>query len=185
MRDLAIMSLIDGLKETFPCLQTVEIVPNIVKSAIFQAKLYTNGKKQIRIKAYATNFHIFVCNSGHDVSSKEFEDTQKFVFSNFKIRIEDQNPVLIFEETILYDFLNIPIQSNVLYWVSYKTKTHKTLKNRCDVFCLLDGELTNKIISPKNKTNKKYKKPNWYEWLLEFTSNHFFILKIKKNIISS
>jgi hypothetical protein len=160
MKDLAIVSLIEGLKEIHPCLKKTKIVSNIVKSAIFQAKIHTNGKKQIRIKAYTTNFHVFVCNGGHDLSSKEFEDTQDFKFSKFKIRIENKKPVLIFGDKIIYDFLNVPIQPNVIYWVSWKTKSNKTLRNRCDVFCLLDGELTNKIISTRNKINKKYQK-NW------------------------
>ncbi len=158
MKDLIIVSLIDGLKETYPCLKKTKIVPNIIESATFQAKIYTNGKKQMRIKSYTTNFHIFVCNGGHDVSSKEFEAERQFKFSKFKIRIKNKKPVLIFGDTVIYDFLDVPIQPNVIYWVSWKTKSHEDLRNRCDVFCLLDGELTNKIISSKNKINKKYQK---------------------------
>lgn len=175
--ELIIVNLIEGLKETYPCLETVKIVPNIIKSATFQAKIHTNGKKQIKIKTYATNLNIFVCNGGHNVSSKEFEDTQDFKFSGFKIRIVDKNPVLMFGDEIIYDFLNVPIQPNVIYWVSYKTKSHKTLVNRGDVFCLLDGELTNKLIFPRNKINKKYerkKKILWYKVVVEYFSNHFF-----------
>jgi len=71
--ELIIVKLMEGLKETYPCLETAKIVPNIIKSATFQAKIHTNGKKQIKIKTYATNLNIFVCNGGHNVSSKEFK----------------------------------------------------------------------------------------------------------------
>ncbi len=158
MKDLAIVSLIEDLKQNKNCLSN--IVSNVVESAIFQAKINTNGKKQIRIKSHTTNLHIFVCNGGHDVSSKEFKKIKLFKFSKFKIRIKENKPVLMFHDLILYDFLNVPIELNVIYWVSWKTKSHKTLRNRSDVFCLLDGELTNKIILPKKKINRKYKKLN-------------------------
>jgi len=64
----------------------------------------------------------------------------------------------MFGDEIIYDFLNVPIQSNVIYWVSYETKSHETLMNRPDVFCLLDGNLTNKLIFPRHKINRKYER---------------------------
>ncbi|OQB42157.1 MAG: hypothetical protein BWY04_00378 [candidate division CPR1 bacterium ADurb.Bin160] len=158
MEEVIIVFLIEGLKETYPCLETVKIVPNIIKSATFQAKIHTNGKKQIKIKTYTTNLNIFVCNGGHGASSKEFKDIQDFEFSGFQIRILEDKPKITFGKVPIYDFLNVPIQSNVIYWVSYKTKNHKTLVNRGDVFCLLDGNLTNKLIFPRHKINKKYER---------------------------
>ena len=148
----AIFFIIEGLSSE--ALMLPKPVPNVVKSAIFQAKIQTNGKKQIRIKSHTTNLHIFVCNGGHSVSSKNFDN---LLFSKYKIRIKKQNPVLIFGDTVIEDFLNIPVQSNVIYWVSWKTKSHNTLRNRSDVFCLLDGELTNKLLTFKIKYNKKKK----------------------------
>lgn len=136
-----------------------EIVPNIISSTFFSSKISTNGKKQIKIKFYTNELYVFVCNSGNSVSLKELKNQEMFKPSKFNIRIENKKPVLMCRDQKICDFLNVPIQSNVIYWVSWKTKNHKTLRNRCDVFCLFKGELTNKLIDPKNKINKKYSKP--------------------------
>lgn len=151
MKNHAIVELIEGEKGKIGNLP--EIIPNIIESAIFQAKINTNGKKQIKIKMHTDELKIFVCNGGHSVSSKEFSDLK---FSNYKIRIIEKRPVLMFEDTVLCNFLEVPIENDIIYWVSWETKRNRELSNRSDVFCLLEGELTNKLLTNRNKINKKY-----------------------------
>ncbi len=151
MKELMIVSLVRNLGVESKSLP--EIVPNVVESAIFQAKIKTNGKKQTKIVMHREKLKIFVCVGGHPVSSKNF---QNFQFSKYKIRVKNRGVWLMLGKKEIYDFSKISIEPNVIYWVSWKTKKHNLLKNREDVFYLKDGVITNKVVMKKVKYNKKH-----------------------------
>jgi hypothetical protein len=155
MVEPTIVSIIKNLQLETKTKFISDIVPNIINSATFQAKIKKNGGKQIQIQIYKPNLYVFVCNGGHVVSSKNFHD---FCFSKYKIRIRKHKPVLVFGDKIIKKFSTIPIEFNVIYWVSWRTKNHESLKNRADIFYLRNGILTNKLFTKKRKYNKKYKK---------------------------
>ena len=98
-------------------------------------------------------FYICVCNSGHEVSCKDYS----WMFSGWSIRVEGQS-VLLMKGDWKFDIAQIPVSQDVLFVISKRTNQNELAYCRSDMVCF--SRSTNKLIKkPKhNETNRKNNK---------------------------
>ena len=149
MDDYFISRMIDSFHGELDNCKIVPIRPNCLE---YSLNIHAKG---IKIN-FTDTVTVFLCNSGHPAFLKDL----KLKYSGYKVRIINKNPVLMRGNRQICNFLEVPVQKSVIYWVSYQAKNHPSLKNRSDVFCLYNGEITNKILVKRSKYNKKHQLPS-------------------------